>query len=118
MFLKERSSTWASDEEWLQYLLAVFSGLKTHKIICSDSNSLLVILWASHSDSTPDIQIEIQQTRYRINMTGQLPAAFLLQNHARKKRGGDGFINSKVSRRHEKQEETERKQPHYDSDTL
>lgn len=51
-------------------------------------------------------------------MTGQLPAAFLLQNHARKKRGGDDFINSKVSRRHEKQEETERKQPHYDSDTL
>jgi ribonuclease HI len=37
-------------------------------IICSDSSSSLISLQIKHSDSRPDILIEIQQTLYRIQM--------------------------------------------------
>lgn len=37
-------------------------------VICSDSCSSLVSLQCKHSESRPDILIEIQQTLYRLNM--------------------------------------------------
>ncbi|XP_037531102.1 uncharacterized protein LOC119408373 [Nematolebias whitei] len=59
--------------EMLAVLLAVqwveeTRPLKT--IICSDSSSTLISLQNSHSDSRPDILLELQQTLFRIQMMG------------------------------------------------
>uniref|UniRef100_A0A1A8L2C0 Reverse transcriptase domain-containing protein n=1 Tax=Nothobranchius pienaari TaxID=704102 RepID=A0A1A8L2C0_9TELE len=59
--------------EMLAILLAV-QWVEEHRplfsVICSDSSSSLTSLRCSHSDSRPDVLIEIQQSLYRINMMG------------------------------------------------